>query len=171
MINHCVLGLLISSILITVFPRIMVLLNRYTLGINHVVAYATVYSFPVGIWSQTTSTWIVATMSVVRSFSMKYPFRSTIYTGKKQAKLTILIILLCALAYNIPRFFELKVASCNQANEVQQVATSIIIHNAIRWANVFYWALNLTNSTGNIFWRFKHVLKLRMAVHWSLCEP
>ncbi|KAG8189545.1 hypothetical protein JTE90_008505 [Oedothorax gibbosus] len=101
--------LLVSSITMLGLHKLgyrMMLLHRYTFEFY---PYVVLIAYPVGLIAQTGSVWITVGVTVERWVAVRHPLRARFLCTHTRAKGFCLGVLIFALAYNVPRFWEIDV--------------------------------------------------------------
>ena len=75
-------------------------------NLKHVYPYMEPYVWPCASVAQTTTVWLVVLITVDRYCSIHKPFDKTWNFTKTTAKKTTICIMVVAMVYNVPRFFE-----------------------------------------------------------------
>ena len=73
-----------------------------------VFPYVVVYIYPLALVAQTTTVWITVSFTVERYIAVCYPLRAATICTVTRARTTIVGVSLCALIFNVCRWFEYK---------------------------------------------------------------
>ena len=99
----------------------------WTPGFQQVYPYIEPYTWPLASMAQTSTVWLVVLVTTDRYFAICRPFETLRLCTLQRAKRAVAVIIICAILYNIPRFFEKQVMLvpdyCNQKMRMRAVPT------------------------------------------------
>ena len=75
---------------------------------NTVLSEGLWISWPLGCMAQTAGTWLIVAITCDRYLAVRFPFKKMIWSSSNQIKKVIIGILITAILFNIPRFFDVS---------------------------------------------------------------
>jgi 7 transmembrane receptor (rhodopsin family) len=136
--------LIVTSILLfaltTVYPYTGFLID-YHFKVGPVLAKV---AFPLATIAQTISVYMTFLISLERYIAVCHPLRARSFCTHERTKLSILVIVLLSVAYNLPKFFEIQL---NEANDASYGNFYYISASAFRKSPVY----------------------IEVYIHWSYC--
>ncbi|XP_046462661.1 FMRFamide receptor-like isoform X2 [Daphnia pulex] len=100
--------LLLTSILLFVIPSIYAYSGVGEFYYRHIHPLITPYTFVLGTTAQTSSVYLTLTVTVERYIAVCHPLRARSWCTCKRGRMAVVIIGICSLFYNFPRFFEVE---------------------------------------------------------------
>lgn len=97
--------LLLTIIPLYVLPYFAVYTNRLKFYMQFVFAYVQVYLLPCTFMVQTATIWLTVVVGVNRYVAVCHPYQATRLCSIRQARRQVLIVMICSIAYCIPKFF------------------------------------------------------------------
>ncbi|VDN58907.1 unnamed protein product [Dracunculus medinensis] len=110
------LALLLLSIPVFVIPGLEPWLNVSVL--YEYYAYMLKFVYPINLIMQTCSIYIMVLITMERWSAVCKPLQVRIWCTAKKSRNAVFIIFLCAILYNIPRFFEYTIETADNGNVI-----------------------------------------------------
>lgn len=76
------------------------------------------YTWPLGCMAQMSTVWLVVVVTIDRYVAICHPFKAASWSTVAKAKRAIIVIVVCSVLFNIPRFFHTMVSESNQESTV-----------------------------------------------------
>lgn len=136
-----------TIMLVCVFPiyaiKPFVDYSHVLTGWVHVEPFVLVYGLPLAFVAQTSTIWVTVLVGVNRYIAVCMPYQATRLCTVAQAKKQLAIVLVCAVLYNVPKFFESKIVFDTGADNTtvilpdhRELGKNMLYH--IVYGNIFY---------------------------------
>lgn len=72
------------------------------------------YTWPLGCMAQMSTVWLVVVVTIDRYVAICHPFKAVSWSTVAKAKRAIIVIVVCSVLFNIPRFFHTMITESNR---------------------------------------------------------
>ncbi|VDO53401.1 unnamed protein product [Schistosoma margrebowiei] len=101
-------------------------ITHYT-KINNITTAHRIYAliqahfiYPIALTAQTSAIWITVSLTVERYIAGCYPLHANVLSSVPKSRLVVCCCMICAIVYNIPRWFEITTQSINTTELIKE---------------------------------------------------
>lgn len=137
--NTFLTGLAVWDMMVLLGTLFLITLQRLVSGYEQTVfPYIVAYVYPLALVAQTSTVWITVSFTVERYIAVCYPLRAATICTVTRARTAIVIVSICALLFNLCRWFENVVnVHIENGTEVTHYCPTELSKNPV-FLNIYY---------------------------------